>query len=62
MAVVNTVTICQSCNKRCYVYAVDDGEYVEFWGAPVWRPDWEHYSECCGALVEEVDGEKYAEE
>ena len=39
--------ICSQCEKPCEVEECDVGNYEEFWGAPVWRAEYELLSDCC---------------
>ena len=45
---------CCTCGDLCEPVEVDEGNYEEYWGATVWRPDVQLYSDCCGDDVEEL--------
>jgi len=49
---------CMKCDDLCHVEEIDAGGYEEFWGAQVWRQEWEVISECCGDEVEELTQEE----
>ncbi len=45
---------CLKCDELSHVIETDVGGYEEFWGAKVWRAEYDTVSECCGAEVEEL--------
>jgi hypothetical protein len=49
-----TYFLCVKCDELCDVIETDVGGYEEFWGAKVWRAEYDTVSECCGAEVEEL--------
>lgn len=52
------VFYCEECEKPCDPVEIDEGNYEEAWGRPVWRPCWTVVSDCCHAYIfEEIDEE-----